>query len=191
MKKYEKVWKSIKKYEMKFMVEDYELNSCTNLGSGIDMNWCMKWFYEFFARNSELKRFHTFSCFFSFYKEYEKVRKSMKKYEKVWKNMKNKSLKTTPEEINHLLIFSVAFSSSMLLRSRDCCTRGSNSLTFGHSSRPWHPSSEVPHPHIHLEQFAAIPGAWLSVCTPMIDLCRPGKLTRISCLVAPIHEARN
>jgi hypothetical protein len=38
---------------------------------------------------------------------------------------------------------------------------------------------------------AAIPGAWLSVCTHMIYFCRPGKLTRNSWVVAPIHEARN
>ncbi len=40
-----KVWKrimktvkSVEKYEMNFLVGNYELNSCTNLGSGIDMN---------------------------------------------------------------------------------------------------------------------------------------------------------
>jgi hypothetical protein len=35
MKKYEKVFK---KYEMNCLVGNYELDSCTNLGSGIDMN---------------------------------------------------------------------------------------------------------------------------------------------------------
>ena len=158
---------------MNFLVGNYELNSSANLGSGIDMNWCMKWFYEFFARNSELILFHTFSYsgFFSFIH-------CMKKYEKVWKSMKTKSFKTTSEQINHLLIFSVAFPSCMLLGSRDCCMRGSNSLTFGHSSRSWHPSSTVPHPHIRFVKLAAIPGAWLSVSTPMIYLRRPGKSTR-------------
>ncbi len=110
----------------------------------------------------------------------------MKKYEKIW----NFFFKTTSEQLNHFWIFSVAFPSSMLLRSRDCCMRGSNSFTFGHSSRPWHPSSTVPHPHIHFEKLAAIPGAWLSVCTPMIYLRRPGKSTRNSWVVAPNHEAR-
>ena len=145
---YELVWKSMKKYELNFLVENYELNSSTNLSSGIDMNWCMKWFYEFLARNSELLLFHTFSYFFSLYI----VWKSMKKYEKVWKvNL------WRPHSNKSIIYWSflLRFSSSKLLGSRDCCMRGSNFLTFGHSSRPWHPSSTVPHPHIHFVNLKA------------------------------------
>jgi hypothetical protein len=105
--------------------------------------------------------------------------------------MKNKSFKSTSEQIIHLSIFSAAFPSSMLLCSRHCCMRGSNFRSFGHSSRPWHPSSKVLHPYIHFVKLAAIPGAWLSVCTLMIYLCRTGESTRNSWVVVPIHEARN
>ncbi len=36
------VWKGMKKYEIIFLVGNYELNFCTNLGLGIDMKWCVK-----------------------------------------------------------------------------------------------------------------------------------------------------
>ena len=90
---YEMNMQTTKKYELNFLVGNYyELNSSTNLGSGIDMNWCMKWFYEFLARNSELILFHTFSYFFSFVHCMKKVWKSIKKYENLWRPHPNKSI---------------------------------------------------------------------------------------------------
>ena len=184
MKKYEKVWKSMK-WIFRSKTMNWTLARIWFWGSiWIDV-WNDSMNFSLEIRSSYFFiLFHNFSVLYILWK-------SMKKYEKVWKSMKNKSFKTTSEQINHLFIFSVAFPSSMLLGSRDCCMRGSNSLTFGHSSRSWHPSSTVPHPHIHFVKLAAIPGAWLSVCTPMIYLRRPGKSTRNSWVVAPIHEAGN
>ncbi len=76
---YEIVKTSMKKYELIFLVGNYEFSSCTNLCSGIDMNWYMKWFYV-----CSKFRAYTFSyLFIHFFSSIHKMKK-YEKYENVW-----------------------------------------------------------------------------------------------------------